>query len=122
MVSKESRAEIREEKHRRIRNRISGTASRPRLAVYRSNKNMYAQIIDDETGTTLVSANTLQKDVKEGLEKTDDIEAAKAVGTAIAKKAQEKGIKEVVFDRAGYIYHGKVQALADAAREAGLDF
>jgi large subunit ribosomal protein L18 len=122
MVSKESRAEIREDKHRRIRNRISGTASRPRLAVYRSNKNMYAQIIDDETGATLVSANTLQKDVKESLEKTDDVEAAKAVGTAIAKRALEKGIKEVVFDRAGYIYHGKVQALADAAREAGLDF
>ena len=122
MVSKESRAEIREEKHRRIRNRISGTASRPRLAVYRSNKNMYAQIIDDETGATLVSANTLQKDVKESLEKTDDVEAAKAVGTAIAKRALEKGIKEVVFDRAVYIYHGKVQALADAAREAGLDF
>ena len=122
MVSKESRAEIREEKHRRIRNRISGTASSPRLAVYRSNKNMYAQIIDDETGATLVSANTLQKDVKESLEKTDDVEAAKAVGTAIAKRALEKGIKEVVFDRAGYIYHGKVQALADAAREAGLDF
>lgn len=122
MVSKESRAEIREDKHRRIRNRISGTASRPRLAVYRSNKNMYAQIIDDETRTTLVSANTLQKDVREGLEKTDDVEAAKAVGSAIAKRALEKGIKEVVFDRAGYIYHGKVQALADAAREAGLDF
>lgn len=122
MVSKESRADIREDKHRRIRNRISGTASRPRLAVYRSNKNMYAQIIDDENRTTLVSANTLQKDVREGLEKTDDVEAAKAVGSAIAKKALEKGIKEVVFDRAGYIYHGKVQALADAAREAGLDF
>ena len=122
MVSKESRAEIREDKHRRIRNRISGTASRPRLAVYRSNKNMYAQIIDDETRTTLVSANTLQKDVREGLEKTDDVEAAKAVGSAIAKRALEKGIKEVVCERAGYIYHGKVQALADAAREAGLDF
>ena len=122
MVSKESRADIREDKHRRIRNRISGTASRPRLAVYRSNKNMYAQIIDDENRTTLVSANTLQKDVREGLEKTDDVEAAKAVGSAIAKRALEKGIKEVVFDRAGYIYHGKVQALADAAREAGLDF
>ena len=122
MVSKESRAAIREDKHRRIRNRVSGTASRPRLAVYRSNKNMYAQIIDDESKTTLVSANTLQKYVKEGLEKTDDVEAAKAVGTAIAKRALEKGIKEVVFDRAGYIYHGKVQALADAAREAGLDF
>lgn len=122
MVSKESRAKIRENKHRRMRNRISGTSSRPRLAVYRSNKNMYAQIIDDETGKTLVAANTLQKDVCEGLEKTDDVEAAKAVGTVIAKRALEQGIKEVVFDRGGYIYHGKVQALADAAREAGLDF
>jgi len=83
---------------------------------------MYAQIIDDEAGRTLVSANTLQKDVASDLKKTDDIEAAKAVGTVIAKRALEQGIKEVVFDRAGYIYHGKVQALADAAREAGLEF
>ena len=123
MVSKESRARIRVDKHRRIRHRLAGTALRPRLAVFRSNKNMYAQIIDDEKGVTLVSANTLQKDVKADLQKTDDIEAAKAVGTVIAKKrALEKGIEEVVFDRAGYIYHGKVQALADAAREAGLKF
>ena len=122
MVSKESKARIRENKHRRIRNRIEGTAQRPRLAVFRSNKNIYAQIIDDEAGSTLVSANTLQNEVKADLQKTDDIEAAKAVGTVIAKRALEKGIDEVVFDRGGYIYHGKVQALAGAAREAGLKF
>jgi large subunit ribosomal protein L18 len=122
MVSKKSRAKIREDKHRRIRNRFHGTASRPRLAVFRSNMNMYAQIIDDEAGVTLVSANTLQKDVAADLEKTNDIAAAQAVGTMIAKRALEKGIEEVVFDRGGYLYHGKVQALADAAREAGLKF
>jgi large subunit ribosomal protein L18 len=122
MVSKESRAKIRENKHRRIRHQLQGTASRPRLAVYRSNNNMYAQIINDEEGRTLVSANTLQKDVAADLEKTNDVEAAKAVGTMIAKRALEAGIKTVVFDRAGYIYHGKVKALADAAREAGLEF
>ena len=122
MVSKKSRAKIREDKHRRIRNRFHGTASRPRLAVFRSNMNMYAQIIDDEAGVTLVSANTLQKDVAADLEKTNDMAAAQAVGTMIAKRALEKGIEEVVFDRGGYLYHGKVQALADAAREAGLKF
>jgi large subunit ribosomal protein L18 len=122
MVSKKSRAKIREDKHRRIRNRFHGTSSRPRLAVFRSNMNMYAQIIDDEAGVTLVSANTLQKDVAADLEKTNDIAAAQAVGTMIAKRALEKGIEEVVFDRGGYLYHGKVQALADAAREAGLKF
>ena len=122
MVSKKSRAKIREDKHRRIRNRFHGTASRPRLALFRSNMNMYAQIIDDEAGVTLVSANTLQKDVAADLEKTNDIAAAQAVGTMIAKRALEKGIEEVVFDRGGYLYHGKVQALADAAREAGLKF
>ena len=122
MVSKKSRAKIREDKHRRIRNRFHVTASRPRLAVFRSNMNMYAQIIDDEAGVTLVSANTLQKDVAADLEKTNDIAAAQAVGTMIAKRALEKGIEEVVFDRGGYLYHGKVQALADAAREAGLKF
>jgi len=122
MVSKESRAKIRQNKHRRIRNRFSGTAQRPRLAVFRSNAHMYAQIIDDSTGTTLVSANTLQKDVRADLEKTNDTAAAAAVGTAVAKRALEKGITKVVFDRGGYIYHGKVKALADAAREAGLEF
>ena len=122
MVSKESRQEIRVKKHRKIRNRFHGTPERPRLAVFRSNNHMYAQIIDDTVGNTLVSASTLDKDVKAELEKTNNVEAAAKVGTAIAKKALDKGIKTVVFDRGGYIYHGKVQALADAAREAGLEF
>ena len=122
MVSKESRTKIREEKHRRVRNRLSGTADRPRLAVFRSNKHMYVQIIDDEAQTTLVSASTLQKDVKSELEKTNDVAAAAYLGTVIGKKALEKGIKTVVFDRGGFIYQGKIKALADAAREAGLEF
>ena len=122
MVSKESRTKIREKKHRRQRNRFSGTAERPRLAVFRSNNHMYAQIIDDTVGNTLVSACTLQKDVKAELEKTNNVDAAAYLGTVIAKKALEKGIKEVVFDRGGFIYQGKVKALADAAREAGLEF
>ena len=122
MVSKESRIEIRKEKHRRIRNNIVGTAARPRLAVFRSNNHMYAQIIDDTEGKTLVSASTLQKDVKAQLEKTNDVAAASYLGTVIGKKAVEAGITEVVFDRGGFIYQGKVKALADAAREAGLVF
>ena len=122
MVSKKSRAEMREKKHMRIRNRFSGTAERPRLAVFRSNNHMYAQIIDDTVGNTLVSASTLQKDVKAELEKTNNVEAAAYLGTVIAKKAIEKGITSVVFDRGGFIYHGKIKALADAAREAGLNF
>ena len=122
MVSKESRTKIREKKHRRQRNRFSGTAERPRLAVFRSNHHMYAQIIDDTVGNTLVSACTLQKDVKAELEKTNNVDAAAYLGTVIAKKALEKGITTVVFDRGGFIYQGKVKALADAAREAGLEF
>ena len=122
MVSKESRTKIREKKHRRQRNRFSGTAERPRLAVFRSNNHMYAQIIDDTVGNTLVSASTLEKDVKAELEKTNNVEAAAKLGTVIAKKALDKGINTVVFDRGGFIYQGKVKALADAAREAGLDF
>ncbi|MFI3171312.1 MAG: 50S ribosomal protein L18 [Eubacteriales bacterium] len=122
MVSKKSRAEIRVKKHKKIRNRFSGTTECPRLAVFRSNNHMYAQIIDDTVGNTLVSASTLQKEVKAELEKTNNVDAAAYLGTVIAKKAIEKGIKDVVFDRGGYIYHGKVQALADAAREAGLNF
>ena len=122
MVSKKSRTEVRVNKHRKLRNRFSGTAERPRLAVFRSNNHMYAQIIDDTVGNTLVSAYTLQKDVKAELEKTNNVEAAAYLGTVIAKKAIEKGIEEVVFDRGGFIYHGKVKALADAAREAGLKF
>ena len=122
MIKKASRAEIRENKHRRIRHHLNGTATTPRLAVFRSNKNIYAQIIDDSIGKTLVSASTLQKDVKAELENTDDVKAAAYVGTVIGKKAVEAGIESVVFDRGGYIYHGKVKALADAAREAGLKF
>ena len=122
MVSKKSRSEVRVNKHRKLRNRFSGTAERPRLAVFRSNNHMYAQIIDDTVGNTLVSASTLQKDVKAELEKTNNVEAAAYLGTVIVKKAIEKGITSVVFDRGGFIYHGKIKALADAAREAGLNF
>ena len=122
MVSKESRQKIRVKKHMKIRNRFSGTAERPRLAVFRSNNHVYAQVIDDVAGKTLVSASTLEKDIKAELKNTDDIEAATKVGDVVAKRALDKGIKAVVFDRGGYIYHGKVKALADAAREAGLEF
>ena len=122
MVSKESRQKIRVKKHNRMRNRFSGTAERPRLAVFRSNNHMYAQIIDDSVGNTLVAASTVEKAVKAELEHTNDTDAAAYVGTLIAKRALEKGIEEVVFDRGGFIYQGKVQALADAAREAGLKF
>lgn len=122
MVSKVSRAKVRAKKHRRLRNHLSGTSATPRLAVFRSNNHMYAQIIDDTVGKTLVSASTTQKEVKAELEKTNNVDAAAYLGTVIGKKAIEAGIKEVVFDRGGFIYHGKVQALADAAREAGLEF
>ena len=122
MINKKSRSEVRAKKHRRLRNRISGTASTPRLAVFRSNNHMYAQIIDDTVGKTLAAASTLEKDVKAELEKTNNVDAAAYLGTVIAKRALEKGITEVVFDRGGYIYQGKVAALAEAAREAGLTF
>ena len=122
MVSKKSRQEVRAKKHMRIRNRFSGTAERPRLAVFRSNNHMYAQIIDDTVGKTLCSASTLDEAVKSEVEKTNNVEAAACVGKAIAKKALDNGIKTVVFDRGGFIYQGKVKALAEAAREAGLEF
>ena len=122
MVRKESRQKVRVKKHMRIRNRLSGTTERPRLAVFRSNNHMYAQIIDDTVGNTLVAASTLEKSVKAELEKTNNVDAAAYLGKVIAEKALEKGIKEVVFDRGGFIYHGKIQALAEAAREAGLEF
>ena len=122
MVNKKSRKDVRVKKHMRMRNRFSGTAERPRLAVFRSNNHMYAQIIDDTVGNTLVSASTLEKSVGSELKNTDDVEAAAYVGTVIAKRALEKGIKTVVFDRGGFIYQGKIAALADAAREAGLEF
>ena len=122
MVSKKSRAVVRENKHRKLRNRFSGTAERPRLAVFRSNNHMYAQIIDDTVGKTLVSASTLDKEVKAECEKTNNVEAATVVGKVVAKKALEKGITTVVYDRGGFVYEGKVKALAEAAREAGLEF
>jgi large subunit ribosomal protein L18 len=122
MVNKKSRKEVRVKKHMRIRNRFSGTAERPRLAVFRSNNHMYAQIIDDTVGNTLVSASTLESAVKQELTKTNNVDAAAYLGTVIGKRAVEKGITKVVFDRGGYIYQGKVAALADAAREAGLEF
>ena len=122
MVNKESRSEIRVKKHKRMRYSLSGTSERPRLAVFISNNHMYAQIIDDTVGNTLVAASTLEKDVKAELKKTNDVEAAAYLGTVVAKRALEKGIKTVVFDRGGFVYTGKIAALADAAREAGLEF
>ena len=122
MVSKQSRSEMRVKKHNRLRNRFAGTAERPRLAVSRSNNHMYAQIIDDTVGNTLVAASTAEKSAKAELEHTNTVDAAAYVGTLIAKRALEKGIETVVFDRGGFIYQGKIQALADAAREAGLKF
>ena len=122
MISKASRSIARVKKHNRIRNRFAGTSERPRLAVFRSNNHMYAQIIDDTVGNTLVSASTVQKEIKAELEKTNNVDAAAYLGTVIAKRALEKGITTVVFDRGGFIYQGKVKALADAAREAGLEF
>ena len=119
MVKKTDRKMERTRRHLRVRTKVSGTSERPRLCVYRSNANLYVQIIDDVAGNTLVSCSTLDKDIKT---KHANKEAAKEVGAMIAKKALEKGIKTVVFDRGGYLYHGRVKALADAAREAGLKF
>ena len=122
MVSKDNRKDNRIKKHQRIRNHFSGTAERPRLAVFRSNSHMYAQIIDDDAQKTLAAASTLEAAAKAELENTNTVEAASYVGTLIAKRALEAGITEVVFDRGGFLYHGKIKALAEAAREAGLKF
>ena len=119
MIKKTDRKLERTRRHIRVRTKISGTAERPRLCIYRSNSNIYAQIIDDVAGNTLVSASTLDKEVKI---KKSNIEAAKEVGTLIAKRAAAKNIKTVVYDRGGYIYHGIVKELAEAARKGGLDF
>lgn len=119
MINKKLRSKSREIRHTRIRKKINGTSERPRLSVYRSLKGIYAQIIDDVAGNTLVAASTLDKEIKN---KASNIEAAKEVGTLIANRAIKAGIKSVVFDRGGYIYHGKVKALAESAREAGLEF
>ncbi|BDG45563.1 MULTISPECIES: 50S ribosomal protein L18 [Parageobacillus] len=120
MITKVDRNAVRKRRHARVRKKIFGTAERPRLNVFRSNKHIYAQIIDDMKAVTLVSASTLDKEFD--LESTGNIEAAKKVGELVAKRALAKGIKKVVFDRGGYLYHGRVKALADAAREAGLEF
>lgn len=122
LLRKQSKNEARKKRHLRARKTVVGTAERPRLNVYRSLTHIYAQIINDATGTTLVSASTLDKEIREKVEYGGNTEAAKAVGEAVAKRAIEKGIAKVVFDRGGYIYHGRIAALAAAAREAGLEF
>ena len=122
MIKKINKNELRLRKHLRVRKKIAGTNERPRLNVFRSNKNMYAQIIDDAKGVTLVSSSTLDKDLIDQIEKGGGKAAAKMVGEAIAKKALAAGIEDVVFDRGGYIYTGRVKELADGAREAGLKF
>ena len=122
MINKVDKTAIRRRKHVRVRKKIAGTSSRPRLCVFRSNTNIYAQIIDDEAGKTLVSASTLDKEVKASIENGSNKEGAAAVGKKIAERALAANINEVVFDRGGYIFHGRVEALAEAAREAGLKF
>ena len=118
MISKPDKNKLRLKRHRRIRGKISGTAERPRLSIFRSNKNIYAQLIDDVAGVTLASASTLDENVSDATK----LEQAAAVGKAIAEAAKAKNISTVVFDRSGYLDHGRIQALADAARENGLDF
>ncbi len=120
MIKKVSRNEMRKVRHARIRENLSGTSERPRLCVFRSNKNIEAQIIDDVKGATLVSASSLEKELK--LTNGGNVEAAKVVGSEIAKRAKKAKINTVVFDRGGYLYHGRVKALAEAARDGGLEF
>ncbi|AIM16685.1 MULTISPECIES: 50S ribosomal protein L18 [Neobacillus] len=120
MITKQDKNAVRKKRHARVRAKLSGTSARPRLNVFRSNKHIYAQLIDDTKGVTLASASTLDKELN--LESSSNIEAAKKVGELVAKRAVEKGITSVVFDRGGYLYHGRIQALADAARENGLQF
>jgi len=118
----EKKHELRRRRHYRLRRRGSGTGERPRLAVFRSLKHIYAQIIDDSQGVTLAAASTMDSDVKSGLKSGGDLDAAKAVGKAIAERGKSNGVSKVVFDRGGFAYHGRIASLADAAREAGLDF
>jgi len=122
VLKKAVRNKKRVERHNKIRNKIVGTPERPRLNVFRSSKNIYAQIIDDAAGNTIVQASTKDKEILERITEMTKVEAAKLVGAELAKKAQEKGIKSVVFDRGGYLYHGRVKSLAEGARENGLDF
>lgn len=117
-----SKNDARKKRHSRVRKKVSGTTEKPRLNVFRSLKHMYVQVIDDNTGVTIAAASTADKELKSGVKIGSNIEAARTVGVAIAKRATEKGVKTVVFDRGGYIYHGRVKALADAAREGGLEF
>lgn len=120
MITKQDKNKVRKKRHARVRTKVTGTAERPRLSVYRSNKNIYAQIIDDENGVTLASASTLESGAK--VDAGGNQDAAKQVGEIIAKRAAEKNIETVVFDRGGYLYHGRVKTLAEAARENGLKF
>ena len=120
MITKADKNQVRKKRHARVRTKLSGTEARPRLNVFRSNKHIYAQLIDDVNGVTIVSASSLDKELN--LESTSNVEAAVKIGELVAKRAVEKGVKEVVFDRGGYLYHGRVKALADAARENGLEF
>ncbi len=122
MIKKTSKNEIRLRIHTRIRRKMTGTAERPRLAVFRSVAHIYAQVIDDAKGTTVVAASSLEKSNRDTLKTGGNLEAAKMIGKAVAERAKEKGIRQVVFDRGGYQYHGRIKALADAAREAGLEF
>jgi large subunit ribosomal protein L18 len=122
LIKKPSRETLRSRRRRRVRKKIFGTAARPRLNVFRSLNHIYAQIIDDAQGTTMLSASSLSPELRGDLPRSGNKEAAAAVGKLIAQKAMQKGIKKVVYDRAGYIYHGRIKALADAAREGGLEF
>lgn len=122
MLKKVERNKRRVDRHNKIRNKIVGTPERPRLNVYRSSNHIYAQVIDDVTGTTIASASTKDKEIVARVAESTKVDAAKVVGTEVAKRAQEKGIKSVVFDRGGYLYHGRVKSLAEGARENGLDF
>lgn len=121
-MAKETRSQSRQRRHDRVRRRVSGTPERPRLNVFRSLSNIYAQVIDDAAGLTLVSASTLEPELHEMMSGKTKTEQAKAIGLVLAERAKEKGIGKVVFDRGGYRYHGRIKALADASREGGLDF
>ena len=118
----EEKERLRKKRHRRVRSKVTGTAERPRLNVSRSLQHIYAQLIDDTTGNTVAHASTVDAGLRESLKSGGNVEAAKAVGKLIAERGQEKGISAVVFDRGGYLYHGRIQALADSARESGLQF
>ena len=122
MITPVDRSNERHRIHRRIREKIAGNSSRPRLCVYRSLKYTYVQIVDDSQGKTLVAASTAEKEIRDTLKKTGNIQASKAVGKVIAERAKAKGIESVVFDRGGYLYHGRIKAIAEAARESGLKF